>query len=165
MKICVMGDTHIPKRAKHFPQKLIEYLQMVDLIIHVGDWLKLDVYDELVKYAPVEGVYGNVDGDDIKSKFPAKKILHLMDYKIGIVHGHGKGKTTEKRALEAFQEDDVDIIIFGHSHIPLMKKMGDLLLFNPGSPTDKRKQPEYSFGLITINEEITAEHVFFSKLT
>ncbi|MFP3472622.1 metallophosphoesterase family protein, partial [Micrococcus sp. SIMBA_144] len=71
------------------------------------------------------------------------------------------GKTTEKRALEAFEGEDVDVIIFGHSHIPFSRFMKGILLFNPGSPTDKRKLPYYSHGVLTIEETWKIEHVFY----
>ncbi|MDC3413573.1 metallophosphoesterase family protein [Terrihalobacillus insolitus] len=165
MKIAVIGDTHIPKRAKKLPEQLKRGLESVDLILHTGDWQTLDVYKELVQFAPVDGVAGNVDGDELIKKFGKRKLLQFQHVTIGLTHGNGKGKTTEKRALEMFQEDSVDIIIYGHSHIPVLKKWEDITLFNPGSPTDKRRQTEYSYGIIDIMEPVSIKHVFFSDKT
>lgn len=164
MKVIVIADTHIPKRAKTLPEILINELSSVDLIIHAGDWQTIDVYKELKKYANVVGVFGNVDGPDIKEAFSEKIILDIDQFKIGVVHGHGKGKTTEKRALAHFEGEELDCIIYGHSHIPSIKTVGKTMLFNPGSPTDKRRQPKYSFGLITTNGgKLNIEHKFFEK--
>lgn len=161
MKVVVMADTHMPKRAKKLPSKLLSGLKTTDLIIHAGDWQTIDVYKELKEYAKVEGVVGNVDGLEIQEHFDHKKLLDLMGFKIGVVHGHGTKMTTEKRALAAFKDEEVDGIIFGHSHIPVLKYINGVLVFNPGSPTDKRRQPLYSYGILTIGEELRAEHIFF----
>ncbi|MEH7276819.1 metallophosphoesterase family protein [Neobacillus vireti] len=162
MKIVVISDTHLPKRKKGLPPRLIEELKDTDLILHAGDWQTLDVYKELQSYGRVEGVYGNVDDQEIKAMLPYKKIVEIRGYKIGITHGHGKGKTTEQRAIETFKGEEVDCIIFGHSHIPVIRYEGDLLIFNPGSPTDKRRQKLFSFGVISLSDKITAEHIFFN---
>lgn len=115
----------------------------------------------LAHYAEVRGVYGNVDPDDITEKLPAQEVVHVNGYKIGIVHGHGDKKTTERRALNAFEGKELDIIIFGHSHIPLIRYVKKTLLFNPGSPTDKRRLPYYSYGILEIDEYLRTEIIFF----
>jgi uncharacterized protein len=164
MKIVVLSDTHLPKRKKGLPTRLLEELKNVDLIIHAGDWQTIEVYKELQNYAKVEGVYGNVDDEEIIELLPEKLILEFGEFKIGITHGHGKGRTTEKRAISAFEGEKVDCIIFGHSHIPVKRFDHDVLIFNPGSPTDKRKQKMYSFGIIHISDKIVAEPIFFSDI-
>ncbi|TLS37570.1 metallophosphoesterase family protein [Pseudalkalibacillus caeni] len=163
MKIGVISDTHMPGMAKSLPEPLMQGLKGVDLIIHAGDWKTLDVYNSLSELAPVKGVVGNIDGEEIKAEFPEKQIIQAGPFRIGIIHGHGKKKTTEKRAIEAFEGESVDMIIFGHSHIPLKKEHDGVLLFNPGSPIDKRRQPEYSYGMVTIKDTIEAEHIFYKK--
>ncbi|PGY08388.1 metallophosphoesterase [Bacillus sp. AFS031507] len=163
MKIVVLSDTHLPKRAKSLPPRLIEELVNADLIIHAGDWQTIDVYNDLKSYANIVGVYGNVDGDEIKELFPENRVIEVCGFKIGITHGHGTGKTTERRAIQKFADEKVDCIIFGHSHIPIKKCEKGIMLFNPGSPTDKRRQEKYSFGLINIGDSLEAEHIFFTK--
>ena len=133
------------------------------MILHAGDWQNLDVFFELSAYTETIGVAGNVDPWEIVDRFGKKKIVTVENLKIGIVHGDGTGKTTEQRAVEAFAEDEVDLIVFGHSHIPLMKEINGVTLFNPGSPTDKRRQPQYSFGLLEVGEKWTVQHIFFDK--
>lgn len=161
MKIVVISDTHLPKRKKGLPTRLLVELKDVELIIHAGDWQTIDVYHELQSYARVEGVYGNVDDLELLGLLPSKKIIKAGGFTIGITHGHGKGKTTEKRAIAAFEEEKVDCIIYGHSHIPVKRFEGDILIFNPGSPTDKRRQKFFSFGVIHLSDKIIAEHIFF----
>lgn len=162
MKIIVLSDTHIPKRAKSLPNRLLDELKDANLIIHAGDWQTIDVYNQLTTFAKVEGVYGNVDDDNIKEMFPENQIVEVSGFKIGITHGHGTGKTTEKRAIQKFEGEMVNCIIFGHSHIPIKKYNNGILLFNPGSPTDKRRQEKYSFGVITIGDTLAAEHIYFT---
>lgn len=161
MKIVVISDTHMPKKAKQLPEKLLIDLQDCDYIIHAGDWQTVELYNELNQFGPVIGVTGNVDGQELKSLLKTKEILQAGNFRIGIVHGHGTGKTTEKRAVETFTADEVDCIIYGHSHIPVLKEIDGVTVFNPGSPTDKRRQQQFSYGILTVGERINAEHIFF----
>ncbi|MCM3612050.1 metallophosphoesterase [Planococcus sp. MERTA32b] len=162
-KVLILSDTHIPARAKKLPRILLDACEEADLILHAGDWQTLDVFFELSAYTETIGVAGNVDPWEIVDRFGKKKIVTVENLKIGIVHGDGISKTTEQRAVEAFAEDEVDLIIFGHSHIPIMKEINGVVLFNPGSPTDKRRQPQYSFGILETGEEWKLRHVFFDK--
>ncbi|WP_047151060.1 metallophosphoesterase family protein [Aneurinibacillus tyrosinisolvens] len=162
MRIGVIADTHVPSRAKKLPAALVEGLQGVDLILHAGDWVTLDIVQELEKIAPVDGIAGNNDGEEIVRRFGRKKLLTLAGYQIGMVHGDGRSKTTERRAWEAFKGEGVDVIVFGHSHIPLSRMQDGVLLFNPGSPTDKRRQPKFSYGIIQLGETVKANHFFYS---
>ncbi|MFD1032734.1 metallophosphoesterase family protein [Metaplanococcus flavidus] len=162
-KVIILSDTHIPARASQLPKILVDACQDADLIIHAGDWQVLDVFFELSAYAETVGVAGNVDPWEIVDRFGKKKILTVENLKIGVIHGDGIRSTTEQRALEAFAEDEVDLIIFGHSHTPLMRQEAGVTLFNPGSPTDKRRQQQYSFGILEIGEEWHLQHIFFDK--
>lgn len=161
MKIGIVSDTHMPSRAKQLPKALVNGLKGVDLILHAGDYMELSVVKALEEIAPVEGVVGNNDGAQIRERFPMKQILTLNGYRVGLVHGDGMRKTTEQRAFETFADDGVDVIIFGHSHVPFSQTHQGILLFNPGSPTDKRRQTQYSFGILDFSAGIKAEHVFY----
>lgn len=161
MKIVVTGDTHLKASGK-LPSRLTEACLSADLIIHTGDWKSVEVLNELSRYGEVTGVYGNIDGEIIQERLPVKQLLEIDRFKIGVVHGHGEKKTTERRAIEAFAEEQPDVIIFGHSHIPMIRYLKKQLLLNPGSPTDKRTLPYYSFAILTISDEIHAELVFFN---
>jgi uncharacterized protein len=163
MIIGVLADTHIPKRAKKLPNILLEAFSKVDLIIHAGDWQTMDVYRELSKLAPVVGVTGNVDDEEVMAFFEKKKIVELGAFRVGIVHGDGKGKTTLKRAYEAFENEKVDVIIFGHSHIPLLEEHHGVIMLNPGSATDKRRQAKYSYGVIEVGNNLKIDHVYYDS--
>jgi len=166
MKVGVVSDTHMTRMSKALPQALTEEFRKVDLILHLGDWVDMVVYDQLAALAPVEGIAGNNDGWDIIQKFGERKILQLDGVRIGMVHGHTpySGKGTDGNALKAFADEEVDCILFGHSHQPLMRNENGILLFNPGSPTDKRREPLYSFGILDIEDgAISARHVFYES--
>lgn len=163
MKIAILSDTHMPRMAKQLPKVLCTHLENADAIIHAGDWQTSAVYDELKQYAPVYGVTGNVDEKSLYNKFERSIVLQFGKVKIGVTHGDGKGKTTEQRAMDAFSEEKLDLLIFGHSHVPLLKEKNGLTLFNPGSPTDKRKQSQYSFGILEINKGFSIRHVFYDS--
>ena len=161
MKIVIVSDTHLPRKGRGLPAHLHKDLMESDLIIHAGDFQTSEVYKEFMGYGELIAVVGNVDCIDLQTLLPKKRIVETKGLKIGIVHGDGKGKTTEIRALEAFKEDEVDVIIFGHSHIPYSRFMKGVFLFNPGSPTDKRKLPFYSHGVLTIEDTWRIEHIFY----
>lgn len=165
MKIVVTSDTHIKEiqTKRKLPKQLIDECASANMIIHAGDFQSIEVYEELNRYAPVKGVYGNVDSEKTREKLPAKQIIHADLFKIGVVHGHGQYKTTEKRAIKAFEDvKDLDIIVFGHSHIAYMRYVGNTLLLNPGSPTDKRKSPYHSYAILHFNgESMSCEFIYF----
>lgn len=164
MKIVVVSDTHMPRMNKKLPDRLLRDLRTADAIIHAGDWTNLSVYNDLIHFAPTYGVAGNNDGADINRKFGLRKQLELEGVRIGIVHGHGEGKRidTEARAIAAFKNIALDVLIYGHSHIPVLRRSAGLLVFNPGSPTDKRRQPLYSYGILQLDKgSLIAKHIFY----
>lgn len=164
MKLGIVSDTHMPPRGQKLPAALVEGLQGVDLILHAGDWTAPAVADMLEAIAPVDGVMGNNDGEEIFRRFGRKKILDIAGFRIGMIHGDGYGKTTEERARNAFLTDPVDAVIFGHSHTPFHQVEEGVLLFNPGSPTDKRRQPRFSYGIMELEDgSLTARHIFFDS--
>ncbi len=163
MRVGVLSDTHIPFKAKLLPNIVIQTFKEVDHIIHAGDITSLEVLDALERIASVTAVSGNVDPDQIQIALGHKKIITLQGYRIGITHGHGRTGKTLDRAIKCFENDSVDCIVFGHSHIPYCKFINNILMFNPGSPTDKRRNEFFSFGIIELEAEIKAKHIFFSS--
>lgn len=161
IKVGVLSDTHIPGRGKHIPKAVREGLQGVDLIIHCGDIVAGYVLDELGDIAPVEAVHGNMDPVDLKQQLSKTRVVKVGDFNVGIVHGDGRGRTIDN-AFNAFPFLNLDCIVFGHSHIPIITEREGILMLNPGSPTDKRTQEQFSFGLLYAGEELKAEIVFFS---
>jgi uncharacterized protein len=152
MRIGIVSDTHMNGHNAYLPQALREGLQGVELILHAGDWTSPVVAELLEEIAPIEGVAGNNDGPDIIERFGWQKLIRVEQIMIGIVHGDGYNKTTEQRAYEAFAGETPDIILFGHSHVPYLEQREGVWMFNPGSPTDKRRQPRYSYGILEITD-------------
>lgn len=161
-KIAVISDTHMHGSGKGFPKALIDGIKGADMIIHAGDINADYVIYELAEIAPVEAVAGNTDDDYIRSKLGTKKIIKAENCRIGIFHGHGGSGTTLERVKRVFQSDQVDCIVFGHSHTPFNERIEDVLYFNPGSPTAKRWQEQYSFGILTVEDRsIKGEIILF----
>jgi uncharacterized protein len=96
MKIVVISDTHMPKKAKQLPERLLLDLENCDYIIHAGDWQSVELYNELQQYGTVIGVTGNVDGPELKGLLKTKEIFRVGEFQIGVVHGHGTGKQLKK---------------------------------------------------------------------
>ncbi|MGF9714063.1 metallophosphoesterase [Paenibacillus sp. JMULE4] len=164
MRIGVVSDTHMFRRSQSLPQDLVEGLRGVDMILHTGDWIDEEVVDLFADLAPIDGVAGNNDGPAIVRRFGRRKVLELAGYRVGLIHGDG-GRSTPDTAFQAFCDADgkgtVDIILFGHSHTPYLERKDGILLFNPGSPTDKRRQPRYSFGILRLGADVEAEHHYY----
>ena len=149
MKIGVLSDTHI-HLAEEIPQGIVRALSNVDLIVHAGDFVGSQVLERLKQLGEVKAVHGNVDSMKLRGLLPEKELLVAGGKKIGIIHGWGGPEGIERRVRELF--DDVDIIIYGHSHRAKIERIGDVLFFNPG--------PGYkSFGILTIEEEVKGEIV------
>jgi uncharacterized protein len=150
VRIGVIADTHIPARARAIPDMVLAAFAGVDLIFHAGDVVVPEVLALLRQVAPVEAVAGNNDPDSLG--LPLARELILEGYRIGLAHGHiGSGRSTVERALSHFH--GADCVVFGHSHIPYCQHHGSTLAFNPGSATDRRRQPQCSFGLLYLEPD------------
>ena len=157
MRIGVISDTHIPDRADAIPKKILDDFKHVDMVIHAGDLVDIQVLDKLKSACPeVKAVWGNMDPDDVKRKLPEKLILKIGKHKIGVMHGYGAPKNLIEILANVFKSDKVDLVIFGHAHSGLNEKRGNVLFFNPGSPTDKVFSPYLSYGIIETNDKIEA---------
>lgn len=158
MKIGVLSDTHIPDRAKDIPQEILETFKNVDMIIHAGDIMDLGVLDKLKTVCKnVKAVWGNMDSYELRKNLPEKEIVEIGNYRIGIMHGYGHPNKLIELMTEEFKNDNVNVIIFGHSHSSLNEKRGDILYFNPGTPTDKIFSLYNSYGIIEITDKIEAK--------
>ena len=163
MRIVATADTHMPKRVKTLPYALQAMLEKADQIIHAGDITKSDILDMLAAFAPVTAVAGNADDAALREMLVERRILRAGRFRIGVCHGHGtRGKTLE-RALDAFNGQHVDAVVFGHSHIQYLGIHDGVLALNPGSPTDKRLSPYYSYGMIEAGETLSARIVYFDE--
>lgn len=159
MRIALVSDTHLPRFGRQLPRALVEGLEAadVDQILHAGDWTDPLAVDLLQAIAPIDGVAGNNDGPSLHERFGARLELVIGGVRIGVTHGHlGPGRTTEERATRAFEDEGTarpDAVVFGHSHIPVIRHLPDgRWRINPGSPTDKRRQPDYTWALMEIED-------------
>lgn len=158
MLIGIISDTHISKDISFIENFIKTNLKEVDIIIHLGDFIENSVYELLKSTKKFIGVFGNNDDLNIKGALNEKDILEINNIKIGLYHGHGMGKTSMERAYEKLKDDKVDVIIFGHSHMPLIETKNKILFINPGSPCNKRKERWYSYILLKLEgKNISAE--------
>ncbi len=149
MKIVAISDTHAPRRWKSCPPPVAGYLRQADLILHAGDVCVASVLDELAQYAPVHAVLGNNDGPDVAAwGAPETLDLDLAGLKVSMIHDSGPSAGRLRRMRRRFPE--AGLVVFGHSHIPLDESADGLRIFNPGSPTDRRRQPHGTIGLLTV---------------
>jgi len=149
MKIGVLSDTHIHLAEEIHPE-VVKAFSNVDLIVHAGDFVGSQVLEGLKRLGEVKAVHGNMDSMELRGLLPEKELLVVGGKKIGIIHGWGGPEGIEQKVRELF--DDVDIIIYGHSHRANIERIGDVLFFNPG--------PGYkSFGILTIEEDVKGEIV------
>lgn len=156
LRIGIVADTHLPRFGRVLPTSLDAGLRAarVDRILHLGDWTSELAFDLLSAIAPTDGVAGNNDPPALIERLGTAKVIELDGVRLGLTHGHlGPGRTTPERAERLFAaEPGLAAILFGHSHIPLVERRSDgrPWLINPGSPTDKRRQPRFTWALLTI---------------
>lgn len=141
----ILADTHVPKRARVLPRQVWQAVEDADIVIHAGDWVEVDLLDELEKRSRrLIGVYGNNDGPALRARLPEVARAELDGLRLAVVHETGAAKGREQRCAAAFP--DTDVLVFGHSHIPWDTVAGNgMRLLNPGSPTDRRRQPECTY--------------------
>ncbi len=164
VKIGVLSDTHIPSRARSLPREIFEIFKGVDVILHAGDLAREDVLLDLMELAPVEAVAGNMDPPHLERRLGERKLLEFEGVRIGLIHGHGPRATTMERAYRAFSAEKPHCVVFGHSHMPCNTIYGGVLLFNPGSPTDKRREEYPSCGILTISGgKVSGEIILLKK--
>ncbi|MFH1798880.1 MAG: metallophosphoesterase family protein [Candidatus Omnitrophota bacterium] len=162
MKIGVISDIHVPSAAKNLPAEVRDYFKDCDLIIHAGDAVEISVIKELEKIAKTKAVRGNMDNCDLKRQLPEILILNVENKKIGVTHGSGSGDKVIEKVKQVFKQK-LDIIIFGHSHLPFNDEIDGTLFLNPGSPTDRIFSPYRSIGIIEINGGIRAKIIKLEK--
>ncbi|MEU6410491.1 metallophosphoesterase family protein [Microbispora sp. NPDC046933] len=149
MKVVVLADTHAPRRWKSCPPAVAEHLRGAELILHAGDVCTADVLVELSAYAPVHAVLGNNDGPDVAAwGAPETLELDLGGLRVAMIHDSGQAAGRTARMRRRFPE--ADLVVFGHSHIPMDLTGDGVRVFNPGSPTDRRRQPHGTIGILDV---------------
>jgi len=149
LRLVLTADTHLPRRARDLPEPLWAAIDAADVVVHAGDWVTVDLLDALeARAARLVGVHGNNDGPALRARLPEVARVDLAGVRFAVVHETGAATGRERRCAAAYP--DVDVLVFGHSHIPwdttATRPDGTALrLLNPGSPTDRRRQPTYSW--------------------
>lgn len=159
MRIIVLSDTHVPRMARDIPKAIYEEIAKADLVLHAGDFAEASFFEKLRKLKKTVGVCGNMDSRELSSALKAKEIIQAGKFRIGLIHGWGASEGLTDRVFEEFKSDNVDCIVFGHSHHPLNETIKKVLFLNPGSPTDKMFAPYNSYGILEAGEKMTAKIV------
>ncbi|WP_121148370.1 metallophosphoesterase [Microbacterium sp. AG1240] len=154
-RMLLISDTHIPGRARVLPAAVVKAADEADLIVHAGDWVSEGVLDELQRHGEVLGVWGNNDGDDLRARLPEIARREIEGVRFAVIHETGDARSRERRMPVAFP--DTDVLVFGHSHIPWDTSGGGLRLLNPGSPTDRRRQPHHTYMTLVVDDGALAD--------
>ncbi|MFF0011078.1 metallophosphoesterase family protein [Streptomyces sp. NPDC005374] len=152
MRLLLMSDTHLPKRAKELPAPLLAELAHADVVFHAGDWVDTATLDLLEsRSARLVAVYGNNDGPGLRARLPEVAYAELGGVRFAVVHETGAAQGREARCAARYP--GIDVLVFGHSHIPWdTTAPGGLRLLNPGSPTDRRRQPHCTYMTATASD-------------
>ena len=149
MRIAVVSDTHMPRGRRRIPDACVEAMRSAELILHAGDLSSIEVLEWFEGLGPpVHAVHGNVDSEEVRARLPESDLVTAGRARIGLVHDAGPAKGRLKRLRRRFA--DADAVVFGHSHLPLHEREEGFEIFNPGSPTERRRAPRASYGLLDI---------------
>jgi putative phosphoesterase len=158
--VAIVSDTHLPRGARRLPERCVDLLRGADLVLHAGDFVSIAVLEDLEALGPpVAAVHGNVDDAVVRARLPERRVVQAGGARIGMVHDAGPATGRLERLRRAFP--DTDAVVFGHSHIPLRETAAEgFAIFNPGSPTDRRRQPVHTMGLARVEDgAVRFEHV------
>ena len=160
MVIAVISDTHLPRGRRRLPDACVERIRAADLLLHAGDIATPEVLEELAAIGPpVEAVYGNVDNEELRRRLPEALELDADGTRVAMVHDAGPARRRIERMRQRFP--DAHGVVFGHSHIPLHEDGDGFQIFNPGSPTERRRAPRHSFGIAeTAAGRLGLKHVW-----
>jgi len=155
--VLLLADTHWPKRARELPAQVWAAVERADLVIHAGDWVDVRLVDELAaRSRELVACWGNNDGPEIRRRLPEVARATVEGTRIAVVHETGAAQGRERRMDALFP--DTDILVFGHSHIPWdTVSPGGMRLLNPGSPTDRRRQPHRTYMTAVLDGAAPAE--------
>ena len=160
MLIAILADTHLPRGSRAIPAACLERVRAADLVLHAGDLSTAEVLEDLRALGPpVAAVHGNIDSADVRRMLPERQVVDAAGARIGLVHDAGPALGRLRRMRLAFPE--CDAVVFGHSHIPLHEEEDGFQIFNPGSPTERRRAPRTSMGLLSVSRRGPVfEHVW-----
>jgi hypothetical protein len=150
MRLAIISDTHLPRGARALPPACVERLRDADAILHAGDLIESPVLADLERLGPpVHVVRGNVDSAELQARLPLTRIVEAAGARIAMVHD--AGPTAGRLAHLRARFPNADAVVFGHSHLPLLEERDGFAIFNPGSPTERRRAPHHTMGIATVH--------------
>jgi uncharacterized protein len=155
--VAVIADTHMPRGGRRLPETCVERLRAADLILHAGDVVAASVFEELSALGPpVAAVHGNMDDPVLRERLPATRVVEASGLRIGMIHDAGPRAGRDERLVRRFP--GCAAVVYGHSHLPEVEQMGETLILNPGSPTERRRAPWHSMLVLEVKDgRITPE--------
>jgi putative phosphoesterase len=151
VRLAIISDTHLPRGHRALPPPCLARLSAADAILHAGDFIEASVLRELEALGPpVHAVRGNVDAADLQARLPSTRVVEAAGARIAMVHDAGPAAGRLARMRRRFP--GADAVVFGHSHIPLHEESEGFAIFNPGSPTERRRAPHHTMGVATVTE-------------
>jgi uncharacterized protein len=158
--IAIIADTHMPRGARRLPGRCVELIGAAEAVIHAGDFFAAAALEEVEALCPVvHAVHGNVDEEILRRRLPAELEVEIERRTVAITHDAGPAKGRLGRLRRRFP--DADAVVFGHSHLPLHETEAGFQIFNPGSPTERRRAPRPSMGLLESTKAgLAFEHVW-----
>jgi uncharacterized protein len=151
VRIAVIADTHLPRGQRRLSDACLRALDRADLILHAGDFVTAQVLEELRQLAPVEAVHGNRDDAELRALLPTRRVVEIADRRIGMVHEPGKRLGREARLAALFP--GCDLVVYGHTHVADVTLHGDIVLLNPGSPTERRRAPARTMATVDLGAD------------
>jgi putative phosphoesterase len=149
LRVAVIADTHLPRGSRRLPDACVRRLGEAHVVIHAGDFSTAEVHDQIAALAPrLVAVHGNVDEGVLRRRLPERVEVDLAGVTVGVIHDAGPARGRVGRMRRAFP--DCDAVVFGHSHLPLHEREAGFQIFNPGSPTERRRAPTHTMGLATV---------------
>ena len=151
MRLGIVSDTHLPRARRALPDDCLERLAASDAILHAGDFMEASVLEELQALGPpVHAIRGNVDSAELQARLPLVRTVEAGGARIAMIHDSGPASGRLDRMRRRFPE--ADAVVFGHSHLPLHEERDGFQIFNPGSPTERRRAPHHTMGIATVSD-------------
>ena len=162
MIVALVGDTHLPRGRRRLPAECVDRIAAADLVIHTGDFSTVAAYEEIAAIGPeLVAVHGNVDEPKLRARLPETTVVEAGGARIAVIHDAGQRRGRLGRMRRVFP--DADAVIFGHSHLPLHESERGFQIFNPGSPTERRRAPARTMGMVeVVSGELRFSHVMLA---
>jgi putative phosphoesterase len=155
VRLAIVSDTHLPRGARAIPPQAVEIMRGADAILHAGDLIEVEVLELLERLGPpVHAIRGNVDSAELQARLPLTRTVEAAGARIAMIHDAGPSAGRLRRMRRRFP--DADAVVFGHSHLPLHEAQGGFQIFNPGSPTERRRAPDHTMGVAAVTDGVPA---------